>query len=59
MTVGELRKLLEYSDDKEPIFFVLAKPNGNRIKYYLDLDTVTSSGGGRITVAWFVKKRES
>jgi len=49
-TVGELRKLLSYSDDKEPIIFDLKTIDGTT--KYIKCVGAGSSGGGRITILW-------
>jgi len=48
-TVGELRELLRYSEDDEPIYFQLKTLCGYR---YFDCSGAGSSAGGRVTILW-------
>lgn len=46
-TVGDLRELLRYSEDEEPLTLKMANEK------YLICDGASSSAGGRATILWF------
>lgn len=55
-TVGDLKKLLEHSEDCEPLILILEEQKAPQRDYYLKCTGAFSSGGGSITVLEFVKE---
>lgn len=53
-TVGELRELLKWSEDDEPLYFDLQDPE-TKEKELVKCVGAGCSGGGRITVLWLDK----
>jgi len=57
-TVGDLKKELEYSDDKEPLsLFLIERTIFGEREIPLKLYGTTTSAGGRATDMWFVKEK--
>ena len=55
MTVGELRELLKYSEDEEPLILKLTSktPLFGEHADNLKCTGASSSAGGRVTLLWF------
>ena len=49
-TVGDLKELLKYSEDEEPLTLILE--SGSR-KFYIECNGASSTAGGRATILWF------
>jgi len=56
-TVHDMKLMLQYSDDEEPLILRLANSYGSTDAIEIDCVQATSSAGGRATVLWFERKK--
>jgi len=52
-TVGDLRRMLRYSEDEEPLVCYVVEGDND---IDLDCSCATSTAGGRATILWFKYK---